>query len=656
MSDNPFEPDKSEDELKALVDSFKAAAEEALKGKEELEEIEETLTKEESDLLEQMANLRKKKIAIRDKKQELNKSVRVAQLKLTESSRQLSTFMSEKAVKEKIQTESKFLDIMTASAPWREWAFDHQIDGAKRAAVAHRAVLGDKTGLGKTLTSIIYMDMVKARKVLVVAPKDILRNFQREIVKYAPHRKTTVLQGMPKMQRDMFLDMLQHIEDFVVLINYEAWRKDDELIDNLITLNFDTVICDEAHTMKEGATKAFRGVREIVYAENVSTCAICECELESVPDFVTGIRTTRCSVCFSQPDVGDRCSVKNVMPMSATNIVNKPQDFWPILNLVDRMAFPTLAIFLREYCYQSDGRWYFKAGGEERLLSRLGSKVIARSPESAGVKMPQQITIPHILEWEGNLYSQQREAIAQINKMTLELLTGEDNEMRIEWPIAQLTRLRQAITWPAGIKMKDKDGTVIYQCSVEESIILDKAMDIGLQAIDEGDRVVMFSQFKEVLKEMEQRFIEAGITVVRMDGDASTKLREEIVLDFDSKGAETNLNLLQPKSDDNPDGFKYQVVLCHYRVGGQGINLDLARQTVLIDTPWNPAMRTQAVARTRRLNTTHSSIVHTIHMQGKNVITWMDGIIQYKEEMMEGIENSVNLSEELIKALRDGEI
>jgi SNF2 family DNA or RNA helicase len=54
------------------------------------------------------------------------------------------------------------LDKLTVGAPWREWAKDHQIDGARRIAHRGKLLLGDTMGLGKTLTAIAAMDMIRA--------------------------------------------------------------------------------------------------------------------------------------------------------------------------------------------------------------------------------------------------------------------------------------------------------------------------------------------------------------------------------------------------------------------------------------------------------------------------------------------------------------
>jgi len=54
------------------------------------------------------------------------------------------------------------MDKLTIGAPWREWAKDHQIDGGRRIAYRGKLLLGDTMGLGKTLTSVIAMDFIRA--------------------------------------------------------------------------------------------------------------------------------------------------------------------------------------------------------------------------------------------------------------------------------------------------------------------------------------------------------------------------------------------------------------------------------------------------------------------------------------------------------------
>ena len=53
-------------------------------------------------------------------------------------------------------------DLMTANLPWRKFALPHQLSAAKKMTYEGRMILGDSMGLGKTMASLIAIDMIEA--------------------------------------------------------------------------------------------------------------------------------------------------------------------------------------------------------------------------------------------------------------------------------------------------------------------------------------------------------------------------------------------------------------------------------------------------------------------------------------------------------------
>jgi SNF2 family DNA or RNA helicase len=381
----------------------------------ELSALEEEQRRIENELRAKLNEVSRKRRAAQDRKDIIRRQAKANESAMIAAKRRLETFESERVIKERLAREFAEFDNETAGLKWREFAYSHQIEGAKRLASARRGILGDKRGLGKSLTSLIWSDMVKAKKVLVFAPKDVLQNFKREIEHWAPHRPVGILGGMNKGQRDMFLKMMTMSDKWLLLCNYEAWRRDPELIENIIALKADTVIIDEAHNIKEKKTSAYKGIRSIVYADN--ECDTCGGTPERYTEPLTGLRKLRCTNCLSEPKVtGQFCSVKNVLPMTGTAILNKPQDLWTLLNLLDRNLFPSEDAFLRDYCAVDiyTGRWRFRAGGEEALIKRLGSRFVKRDKKSAGIKFKEQVIVPHYIEFDKALYPDQWKVMQQI--------------------------------------------------------------------------------------------------------------------------------------------------------------------------------------------------------------------------------------------------
>jgi SNF2 family DNA or RNA helicase len=573
--------------------------------------------------------------------------------------RELAQAEAKAAAKKRLLKNASMFDELTINAPWREWALDHQIKGAKILANSGRALLADKMGLGKTLTSLITADMLQVQKVLVVVPDDVIGNFNREIKHWAPHRTLMTLGKLTKAERDVSLFVMGQLPEYICTINYSAWRKDSALLDRIAELKFEMVIADEAHTMKTTTTSAYRGVRKIVLAEN--SCPTCRENIEQVKTSDRWRNYWRCTVCEwrSDEDVSNEayswCSVKYVLPMTGTPILNKPQDLFAILSLIDPVNFSELQQYLKIYCEQdwASGKWRFKSGGLERLTRQLADKYLARDRKSAGVILPPQSVQIHEVEIDAELYPGQHRVIEQLSKHA-EILLTSGKKMSAIAAIALITRKRQANVYPAGIEMRDENGDVVFRVGdeVTESAKLDYIIDANGEGLagdlteggmDQGERIAIFSQFKGPLAELERRFNAAGISVVRYDGDTPDYIRQQVQMDFDRKYCEA-------------DGYtkRWQVVLCNYKTGGVGINFTGVTQSIILDEEWNPGKRDQAYGRTDRMGQTEETTVHVIRSP-RTIDTWMARLIEEKENLIDGFESNIDLAQELFKAIQEGE-
>jgi SNF2 family DNA or RNA helicase len=338
--------------------------------------------------------------------------------------------------------------------------------------------------------------------------------------------------------------------------------------------------------------------------------------------------------------------------MTGTPILNKPLDLFTLLNLVDDQAFPTETKFLQDFCERQCagcGRnyscvclekpkwvWKFTSGGEAALLKRLGMRFTARTRESAGVKMPPQEIKHHYYDFDPEKYPKQHEFV-ELLKHKARLKFG-DKELTSLETLAWYTRMRQSATWPDGIKIRNVEtGEVEYQVEIGESIILDEGEIIIREALENGNRIVVFSHFKEALKEMERRLVKDGVSVVRYDGDLSEKGRIEAQHDFD-------LTITRPENS------KFQVFLGQYKTAKVGLNLHGAQEVLFLDREWNPGMEEQAGDRVRRIGSEFETIVHVLHAEG-TATDLIDAILAEKEAMLEGFETEVNLHEMMKKFL-----
>lgn len=612
-----FELQKSLDELSAEGSEAKQKHDEVKRQLAEISKQYNLLSAEQNQLeSERLARERKK----RDLEKELASQKRLKEL--ADQKRDLT---------EQFEAKSKELDELTASAQWREFAFDHQITGGKELAIAKRGILGDRRGLGKTLTSLIWADMVKAKKILVLAPNDVVPQFEGEINTWAPARTVFSLRGLDKASRNLIYPMLNMVDEFIVTLNYEAWRKDKTIIDDLVKAGIDTIILDEAHRIKSANKQTAKGVFQLAYAPN-------KCPKCNAIDNFSGPWKQDNGECVNaypgwqyQHSCGTELvsSVENVLCMTGTPILNKPQELFSLLHLVDHVKFASERNYLRDYCFRSGTQWIFLSHGLKKLVDSMSHFFVQRDRDSIGIKVPPPAITVHRLDKEPIKYAKQyaaEDAIHNAARLMLQDGTGKD----IFHILELITRERQVMTWPAGIKMeiKDDDGNVIetLKFDVEESQKVDAAEELLEELLEEGERVVVFSQFVAPLQEMNQRFLKKGYKSTTVVGGMSEAHKNQVRNDFDLKFAS--------KTD-----YKYDVVFATYKAFGTGINLNAARHMILLDDEWNPGMEDQAIGRIDRMNSIDQANVHIFRVNA-SIDDFMEKIMDKKRRLLEGFDEA----------------
>ncbi len=135
----------------------------------------------------------------------------------------------------------------TLDFPFRP--FKYQFDGVAFLYPRHEAVLADEMGLGKTMQAIVAMRLLAqqghVRRVLLVCPKPLVTNWQREFALWAPELPITVIEG--KQARREWL--WQNAKEGVLLANYESLVRDREYL-VAVKEPFDLAVTDESQRIK----------------------------------------------------------------------------------------------------------------------------------------------------------------------------------------------------------------------------------------------------------------------------------------------------------------------------------------------------------------------------------------------------------------------
>ena len=127
-----------------------------------------------------------------------------------------------------------------------------------------------------------------------------------------------------------------------------------------------------------------------------------------------------------------------------------------------------------------------------------------------------------------------------------------------------------------------------------ESAKLDFLRSLLPELVEEGRRILIFSQFTSLLNHIQALCVDCSLPLVRLDG--STSNRQGVVDRF--QNGEVPLFLISLKA------------------GGMGLNLTTADTVILTDPWWNPAVEQQAIDRAHRMGQKKSVFVHRLIVSG----------------------------------------
>jgi SNF2 family DNA or RNA helicase len=163
--------------------------------------------------------------------------------------------------------------------------FPYQLSGISFLFPRHAAVLADEMGLGKTMQAITTIRLLlhagQLRDVLLVCPKPLVTNWQREFALWAPEIPICVVEGDQARRR-----WLWNLPDVPVKIsNYEALLRDrDEVCE--AGRHFDLLVLDEAQRIKNRSSSSHELICSI---SRTRSWALTGTPVENSPDDLVGI-------------------------------------------------------------------------------------------------------------------------------------------------------------------------------------------------------------------------------------------------------------------------------------------------------------------------------------------------------------------------------
>jgi superfamily II DNA or RNA helicase len=216
---------------------------------------------------------------------------------------------------------------------------------------------------------------------------------------------------------------------------------------------------------------------------------------------------------------------------------------------------------------------------DEQLRARTAPYILRRTKQSVAPELPEKIEQVLPCEPTAAQAALYRRLQEDGERELIDLAARGSSEGSLRFAaLTQLLRLRQACCDPRLVPGHASAGP-------EDSAKLEVFRELLAESIDEGHRMLVFSQFTSLLALLREELETEGVAFCYLDGSLTPKARQAEVDRF--------------QAADGPPVF-----LISLKAGGTGLNLTAADVVVHFDPWWNPAAEAQATDRAHRLGQT----------------------------------------------------
>lgn len=401
-------------------------------------------------------------------------------------------------------------------------------------------ILADDMGLGKTAQALAHILIEKQSgrldcPALVVLPTSLIFNWQAEAKRIAPTLRVLALQGVDRA--DDFCRMPDH--DIVLTTYPLLWRD----ISALAAQPLHLLILDEAQTVKNAASRSANAVR--------------------------------------------RLHARHRLCITGTPLENNLGELWAQFDFLMPGFLGDARSFTRLW------RRPIEINGETlraRLLAqRIRPFILRRRKEEVAAELPPRTEVIKRVQLRGrqrDLYESVRVAADEQVRRILQRKGFAGSQITI---LDALLKLRQVCCDPYLIKGLARSKTM-------ERAKLEMLRDMLPALVAEGRRILVFSQFTEMLGLIEAELEAMQLPWLALTGKTPPATRGAVVAQFQAKSV--------------------PVLLISLKAGGVGLNLTAADTVIHMDPWWNPAVEEQATARAHRIGQAQTVFVYKLVVEG----------------------------------------
>jgi superfamily II DNA or RNA helicase len=419
-------------------------------------------------------------------------------------------------------------------------------------------ILADDMGLGKTLQTLAHLLQEKEtgranRPSLVVVPTSLTFNWLHEARRFTPGLKVLLLHGVQRKKR--FRELQSHD---LIISTYPLLIRDREI---LTAQSYHLLILDEAQIIKNPKSQASRLIKTF---------------------------KTRHRLC-----------------LTGTPLENHLGELWSLFDFLMPGLLGNERDFRRDYRIPIEQ--HNDEAAAARLNRRLRPFMLRRTKQQVAKELPEKSEIVQLVALEDTQRELYETVRLSMHRRVREEIERQGLARSHLLVLDALLKLRQVCCDPRLLKNLDMDPP-------PQSAKLLHLMSLLEEMVEEGRRILLFSQFTSMLELIETQVKRAGIDYLKLTGQ--TLDRAHLVKRFQLGG--TPLFLISLKA------------------GGVGLNLTAADTVIHYDPWWNPAVERQATDRTHRIGQQQRVFVYKLICEG----TLEEKILamqQRKQRLAEGL-------------------
>lgn len=423
--------------------------------------------------------------------------------------------------------------------------YKHQLDAVNYGLNHTGWMLLDDQGLGKTGSMIYLAETLKRYENLehcfiICGVNGLKFNWASEIEKFSDlswhilgqrvNRRGNIVIGSVE---DRLNDLRNPIDEFFVITNIETLQnKNFAQAFNSSKNHFDMIILDEAHRCKSPSALSVKTLLKV--------------------------------------------KAKRCIALTGTVIVNNPENAYVPLKWTGNTN-SNYSQFNNMYnVYGGFGGVQVLGHKNLDLLKQLLASCSLRRLKSDVLDLPEKTYITDYVE----MYDDQRKLYLDVQQGIADELNKLDHKPSIMEEITINMRLRQITAYPG-----------MLSTEVTNSAKIERTVQLVQDIVAQGDKVVIFSNFKETVYELERRLSNYGVVVCT--GDHNEAQSVEARRKF--------------QEDDN-----VKVFIGTWQKMGTGFTLHAASYAIFIDTPWTYASFEQACDRLHRIGQNKKVFIITL--------------------------------------------